>query len=85
MTGIDERELKQQFASDNYAGICPEAWMATEAANRGHATAYEIIASDWSSDVCSSDLFRPTLHAYATSARDIYLCSASTPDRKSVV
>jgi threonine aldolase len=40
MTGIDERELKQQFASDNYAGICPEAWMATEAANRGHATAY---------------------------------------------
>jgi phytoene dehydrogenase-like protein len=24
-------------------------------------------------------LFRPTLHAYATSARDIYLCSASTP------
>ncbi len=40
MTGIDERELKQQFASDNYAGICPEAWMATDAANRGHATAY---------------------------------------------
>ena len=40
MTGIDERELKQQFASDNYAGICPEAWTATEAANRGHATAY---------------------------------------------
>ncbi|HTW80297.1 MAG TPA: NAD(P)/FAD-dependent oxidoreductase [Terracidiphilus sp.] len=24
-------------------------------------------------------LFRPTLHAYATSASDIYLCSASTP------
>lgn len=40
MTGIDERELKQQFASDNYAGVCPEAWKATEAANRGHATAY---------------------------------------------
>lgn len=33
-------ELKQQFASDNYAGICPEALEATEAANRGHATAY---------------------------------------------
>jgi threonine aldolase len=40
MAGIDEQDLKQQFASDNYAGICPEAWMATEAANRGHATAY---------------------------------------------
>jgi len=30
----------QQFASDNYAGICPEAWSAMERANRGHATAY---------------------------------------------
>jgi len=40
MNGIDERELKQQFASDNYAGICPEVWMAMEAANRGHSTAY---------------------------------------------
>ncbi len=40
MANIDEHELKQQFASDNYAGICPEAWRATEAANRGHATAY---------------------------------------------
>jgi threonine aldolase len=40
MAIIDERELKQQFASDNYAGICPEAWAASEAANQGHATAY---------------------------------------------
>ncbi|AWV14584.1 threonine aldolase [Methylobacterium sp. XJLW] len=30
----------QQFASDNYSGICPEAWGAMEAANRGHAPAY---------------------------------------------
>jgi threonine aldolase len=30
----------QQFASDNYSGICPEAWSAMEAANRGHAPAY---------------------------------------------
>jgi len=40
MAEIDELDLKQQFASDNYAGICPEAWAATEAANHGHATAY---------------------------------------------
>jgi len=33
-------DLGQQFASDNYAGICPEAWAAMERANRGHATAY---------------------------------------------
>jgi threonine aldolase len=30
----------QQFASDNYAGICPEAWSAMENANLGHASAY---------------------------------------------
>lgn len=30
----------QQFASDNYAGICPEAWAAMEAANSGSAPAY---------------------------------------------
>lgn len=30
----------QQFASDNYAGICPEAWAAMAEANQGHATAY---------------------------------------------
>ena len=30
----------QQFASDNYAGICPEAFAAMAEANAGHATAY---------------------------------------------
>ena len=30
----------QQFASDNYSGICPEAWAALERANLGHAPAY---------------------------------------------
>ncbi|KQO72049.1 threonine aldolase [Methylobacterium sp. Leaf87] len=30
----------QQFASDNYAGICPEAWAATQAANAGSMPAY---------------------------------------------
>jgi len=40
MNGIDPQELLQQFASDNYAGVCPEAWSASEAANHGHATSY---------------------------------------------
>lgn len=30
----------QQFASDNYAAICPEAWAAMELANHGSAPAY---------------------------------------------
>jgi threonine aldolase len=33
------------FASDNNAGICPEAWRALERANAGHAPAYG--ADDW--------------------------------------
>ncbi len=32
--------LKCQFASDNYAGICPEAFRALEEANRGFERAY---------------------------------------------
>jgi threonine aldolase len=35
-----ERPSDIQFASDNNAGICPEAWQALEAANRGHVFAY---------------------------------------------
>jgi len=35
-----QEELAQQFASDNYAGICPEAWAAMQQANLGHSTAY---------------------------------------------
>ena len=33
-------DLAQQFASDNYAGICPQAWAAMESANCGSASAY---------------------------------------------
>jgi threonine aldolase len=37
---IDAADLAQQFASDNYSGICPEAWAAMEQANHGHVTSY---------------------------------------------
>src|ERR1700761_9268509 len=30
----------QQFASDNYSGICPEAWAAMADANIGHEVSY---------------------------------------------
>jgi len=33
-------EERRQFASDNYAGICPEAWAAMAEANVGHAPGY---------------------------------------------
>jgi threonine aldolase len=34
-----------QFASDNWSGICPEAWAALSEANQGHAPAYG--GDDW--------------------------------------
>ena len=40
MAEINNADLRQQFASDNFSGICPEAWAATAAANRGHAPSY---------------------------------------------
>jgi len=38
--GIEEKRLRHHFASDNYAGICKEAWAAMEEANRGLASSY---------------------------------------------
>ncbi len=33
-------EPRRHFASDNYAGICPEAWNALAEANQGHVVGY---------------------------------------------
>lgn len=46
--------LPQQFASDNYAGVCPDAWEAMLAANAGHEPAY---GDDRWTDL-ASDAFR---------------------------
>jgi threonine aldolase len=40
MSKIKGTDLQQQFASDNYSGICPEAWAAMDAANHGHVSGY---------------------------------------------
>src|SRR6266851_5683269 len=31
---------RRQFASDNYAGVCPEAWATLLKANQGHVRGY---------------------------------------------
>jgi threonine aldolase len=54
-----------QFASDNNAGICPEALAAMTAANVGHVTAYG--ADDWTRR--AADLIRGVFDADA----DVYL------------
>lgn len=40
MTTAHSSDRPRQFASDTYAGACPEAMQALAAANRGHAPAY---------------------------------------------
>lgn len=40
MGALETSTLSQQFASDNCAGICPEAWDAMQAANAGHVSSY---------------------------------------------
>ncbi|MFT0858887.1 threonine aldolase family protein [Ancylobacter sp. G4_0304] len=44
----------QQFASDNYAGICPEAWAAMARANDGSCVAYG--DDEWTAE--AADAFR---------------------------
>ncbi|HKL26704.1 MAG TPA: low specificity L-threonine aldolase [Desulfuromonadales bacterium] len=41
-----------QFASDNYAGICPEAWHALAEANHGFANSYG--EDDWTLQACNA-------------------------------
>jgi threonine aldolase len=41
---------RNQFASDNYAGICPEAWNAMAAANQGYASSYG--DDEWTAKAC---------------------------------
>jgi threonine aldolase len=41
-----------QFASDNYAGVCPEAWQAMAQANSGFAASYGDDA--WTERACAS-------------------------------
>jgi len=40
------------FASDNYAGICPEAWQALAAANTGYAVSYG--DDSWTTRACDA-------------------------------
>ncbi len=54
MIDLSVDEPAQQFASDNYAGICPEAWQAMELANRGHVSSYG--DDEWTAR--ASDCFR---------------------------
>jgi threonine aldolase len=46
------KNLKNQFASDNYAGICPEAMQALQQANNGYSTSYG--DDSWTAKACDA-------------------------------
>lgn len=43
---------RTEFASDNYAGICPEAWQALASANSGYAASYG--DDPWTERACNA-------------------------------
>jgi len=45
-------KIRNQFASDNYAGICPEAWQALQDADQGYATSYG--DDPWTARACDA-------------------------------
>src|SRR5437763_1849995 len=70
---------RRQFASDNYAGVCPEAWAALLKANKGHVRGY-------GDDECTTqaldlirDLFKPRCEVFfvfnGTAANSLSLAS----------
>ena len=59
MSAAGPAALPPQFASDNNAGVCPEAWTALASANAGHAPGYG--GDDWTS--AASDAIRAAFEA----------------------
>ena len=71
--------LRTQFASDNYAGVCPEAWRALEAANLGYASSYG--DDPWTDKACRHlrDIFETDCEVFfvltGTAANSLALAS----------
>jgi threonine aldolase len=47
---MNQAKPRRQFASDNYAGICPAGWQALAEANAGHARPYG--DDEWTARAC---------------------------------
>jgi len=74
-----EANARPQFASDNYAGICPEAFAAMAAANQGHEVSYG--DDTWTQKACNlvRDVFETDCEVFfvfnGTSANSLSLAS----------
>lgn len=76
---VDAEKKKLTFASDNYAGICPEAWEAMARANSGYAASYG--DDRWTEKACAMirDLFETDCDVFfvfnGTAANSLALAS----------
>lgn len=79
VNAVGSSPARQQFASDNYAGICPEAWAAMAHANSGSVPAYG--DDPWTDKAASAfrDLFGTDCDVYfsfnGTAANSLALAS----------
>mgnify|MGYP001311041370 CR=1 FL=1 len=77
------KNLKNQFASDNYAGICPEAMQALQQANSGYSTSYG--DDPWTAKACDAlrDFFETDCEIFfafnGTAANSLALASMCHP------
>ena len=78
-------EIRSQFASDNYAGICPEAWEAMATANTGYATSYG--DDPWTDRACGllRELFETDCEVYfvftgVAVTQTVDMTAVTTPD-----
>lgn len=78
---MNEFQRPRNFASDNYAGICPEAWAATERANSDHCPAYG--TDEWTRRACDRmrEIFETDCEVFfvfnGTAANSLALASLS--------
>ena len=74
-----ESSRKLQFASDNYAGICPEAWQALAEAREGNSVSYG--EDPWTQQACDAlrDFFETDCEVFfvftGTAANSLALAS----------
>lgn len=76
---MEDIQMRNQFASDNYAGICPEAWEAMTRCNDGYAASYG--DDEWTDRACLAirDLFETDCEVFfvftGTAANSLALAS----------
>ena len=76
---MKELPVRNQFASDNYAGVCPEAWEAMEQSNRGYVASYG--DDPWTEKACLAirDIFETDCEVFfvftGTAANSLALAS----------